>query len=418
MKKQKKEVAKLANPAKVDSKEVIITDEMAENFMREKIEKKRGRPKKVSGDLKYLNFNPQLAELKRVSKSIKKATLEEIENFLGNNLELAYPILKQVIKEEDFIELTQSQNAQGVLSSQKVKRVLAEMVKEYTDFTMEFLDKITDPNTSLNEMNQDADVLNKLDQLKEKYNRKLVVEVELFYQSKKPNKKNKFVPIYDLTEEDLAQLPEKETEKFKGIDWTATPTTSRWRPEFISQLKPIEIPKKEERPIESKIENEGDISENPNEEHLDLFSLSITNKSDEKIHKVKIFNYDFKEQKQIKYENLEGMAYSEFLRKLDKVESEKYTIQIIRLVAVCDYKKFQNKQLEAELYYKNKDIFAREWTIPIQPLLYYHPEQEHANIIDIKKSFRLYSNSEFELEYLMPDTTVNLHFFLTKTKTK
>jgi hypothetical protein len=88
------------------------------------------------------------------------------------------------------------------------------------------------------------------------------------------------------------------------------------------------------------------------------------------------------------------------------------------LVAVCDYKKFQNKQLEAELYYKNKNIFARELTIPIQPLLYYSPEQEHANIIDIKKPFRLYSNSEFELEYLMPDTTVNLHFFLTKTKTK
>lgn len=388
MKNQKKEVAKLEKKAKVDSKKVIITDEMAENFMREKIEKKRGRPKKVSDDLKYLNFNPQLAELKRVSKTIKKATLEEIEKFLGNNLELAYPILKHVIKEEDFIELTQKPNSREVLSSEKVKRVLAEMVKEYTDFTMEFLDKITDPNTSLNELNQDADVLKKLDQFKEKYNRKLVVEVELFHSSKKPNKKNKFVPIYDLTEQDLAQL------------------------------KPIEIPKKEEHPIEPTIENEGDVSENPNEEHLDIFSLSITNKTDEKIHKVKIFNYDFKEQKQIKYENLEGMAYSEFLRKLDKVESQKYTIQIIRLVAVCDYKKFQNKQLEAELHYKNKNIFARELTIPIQPLLYYHPEQEHENIIDIKKSFRLYSNSEFELEYLMPDTTVNLYFFLTKTKTK
>jgi hypothetical protein len=133
---------------------------------------------------------------------------------------------------------------------------------------------------------------------------------------------------------------------------------------------------------------------------------------------VKIFNYDFKEQKEIKYENLEGMSYSEFLRKLDKVESEKYTIKKIRLAAVSNYKKFQDKQLEAKLYYKNKNIFARELTILIQLCFYYSPEQEHDNIIDIKKSFILYSNSEFELEYLMPDTTVNLYFFLTKNKTK
>lgn len=43
MKKEKKQVAKLEKKAKVDSKKVLITDEMAENYMKDKIEKKRAK---------------------------------------------------------------------------------------------------------------------------------------------------------------------------------------------------------------------------------------------------------------------------------------------------------------------------------------------------------------------------------------
>jgi hypothetical protein len=149
-----------------------------------------------------------------------------------------------------------------------------------------------------------------------------------------------------------------------------------------------------------------------------VISLRITNKTDDKLHNVKILNYDFKEQNQIKYENLIGMAYSEFLRKWDKLESKKYTIKKIRLSAVCNYKKFQNKQLEAELYYKNKDIFSKEYVNPVQTSLFYSPFQVHDNIIDIDKSYTILSNSEFELEYLMPDTAVEVHFFIIKNPEK
>ena len=403
---KKEQVAKLEKNAKVDSKKVKITDEMSENFMRDKIEKKKGRPKK----------DPYLSKIVRQSKTLLETNREDTKRFLAKAPESMFPLLKSVLGEETFNELMENPSHKEFLSSDEVLNVMAEMTEESAKFTIELLEKRAKGEDFKNPLNQES-VNTFYASFQDKYKAKLN-ELWRFHFSTAEAKENTRVPIYDLTEEDLAQLPEKETEKFKGIDWTATPTTSRWRPEFISQLKPIEIPKKLEHLIVPTVENEGDISENSNQEHLDLFSLSITNKSDEKIHKVKIFNYDFKEQKQIKYENLEGMAYSEFLRKLDKVESQKYTIQIIRLVAVCDYKKFQNKQLEAELYYKNKNIFARELTIPIQPLLYHSPYQQHANIIDIKKPFRLYSNSEFELEYLMPDTTVNLHFFLTKTKTK
>ena len=418
MKKEKKQVAKLEKKAKVDSKKVLITNEMAENYMRDKIKKKKGRPKKVSEDFNRLNFNPQLADLKRLTKTMKKATLDDIGNYVGSHLEMSYPILEQVIEKEYFADLIQNPNAKEILSSKNVKTLLAEMIKEYTDFTMDFLNEISDNKTSLSELNTNGEVLNRISQLKEKYNPKLVSQIELYKASINPKKEfNRIVTEY-LADEDFRKLSEEALDKINEVDCSEMKTTSRWRPEFLAQVKPIEIPKKLEHLIVPTVENEVGISENPNEEHLDLFSLSITNKSDEKIHKVKIFNYDFKEQKEIKYENLEGMSYSEFLRKLDKVESEKYTIKKIRLVAVSNYKKFQDKQLEAKLYYKNKNIFARELTILIQLWFYYSPEQEHDNIIDIKKSFILYSNSEFELEYLMPDTTVNLYFFLTKNKTK
>mgnify|MGYP000912351912 FL=1 len=149
-----------------------------------------------------------------------------------------------------------------------------------------------------------------------------------------------------------------------------------------------------------------------------VISLRITNKTDDKLHNVKIFNYDFKEQNQIKYENLIGMSYSEFLRKWDKLESKKYTIKKIRLRCVCNYKKFQNKQLEAELYYKNKDIFSKEYVNPVQTKLFYSPLQAQDDIIDIEKSYTILSNSEFELEYLMPDTAVEVHFFIIKNPEK
>lgn len=406
MKSKKEQVAKLEKNAKVYKKRVKVTDKVAENFMRDKIEKKKGRPKK----------DPYLSKIVRQSKTLIETSREDTKRFLAKAPESMFPLLKSVLGEETFNELMVNPNHKEFLSSDEVLTVMAEMTEESAKFTIELLEKRAKGEDFKNPLNQES-VNTFYAGFQNKYKAKLNEHLANYF-STEDAKENTRVPIYDLTEEDLAQLPEKETEKFKGIDWTATPTTSMWKPEFIAQQNPIEIPKKEERSIEPIIENECDISENSNQEHLDLFSLSITNKSDEKIHNVKIFNYDFKEQKQIKYENLEGMAYSEFLRKLNKVESEKYTIKKIRLVAVCDYKKFQNKQLEAELYYKNKNIFARELTIPLQTFMFYYPLEEPNNIIHIEKSFRLYSNSEFELEYLMPDTTVNLYFFLTKTKTK
>lgn len=424
MKNQKKEVVKLEKKAKVDSKKVLVTKDMSENFMREKIEKKRGRPKKVSDDLKYLNFNPQLAELKRVSKTIKKATLEEIEKFLGNNLELAYPILKQVIKEEDFIELTQTQNAQEVLSSQKVKRVLAEMVKEYTDFTMEFLDKVTDPNTSLNELNQDADALKKLDQLKEKYNRKLVVEVEVFNSSKEPKKKfNRIVTEY-LTDEDFGKLSEEALEKINEVDCSEMKTKSRWRPEFLAQVKPIEIPEKKERQIEEEKEcsPNSELKEEPvnlmNEAHLEWIEIKLKNLTDEKLKDVLVFDHHDEFKGRVEYSSsVFDLGIKEFLRQLSSIQKGKYVIRFFRYNAFCDLQRFADKQANAYITASFTNLSGTSYSIPYRPdHLKNHTKRVHEGIADVTTNADLsfYSNLSLSVEYLMPETTLTIYIVVEK----
>jgi hypothetical protein len=406
MKKEKKQVAKLEKTAKVDSKKVLITDAISESYMRDKIEKKKGRPKKPKNHFKDPIKNVDIKELKRVTKTMSKATLEDIEKYLENYIELSYPILEQVLGKEFFNVLIQKPNVREILSSENVKKVIAEMTKEFTDYTLEILDALTGFKIPLKDINQVYMESQQLKKFKEKYSEKLKKEIDSYYATHTSNEGFKRIVTEYLgdkeckpIEEALEKQPEKLIDDLEDavksvispIGVGLLPTSESISDDLIPQ-KPIELDQ--------------------------VISLRITNKTDDKLHNVKIFNYDFKEQNQIKYENLIGMAYSEFLRKWDKLESKKYTIKKIRLRCVCNYKKFQNKQLEAELYYKNKDIFSKEYVNPVQTKLFYSPLQAQDNIIDIEKSYTILSNSEFELEYLMPDTAVEVHFFIIKNPEK
>lgn len=406
MKKEKKQVAKLEKTAKVDSKKVLITDATSESYMRDKIEKKRGRPKKPKNHFKDTIKNVNIKELKRVTKTMSKATLEDIEKYLENYIELSYPILEQVLGKEFFSVLIQKPNVREILSSENVKKVIAEMTKEFTDYTLEILDALTGFKIPLKDINQVSMESQQLKKFKEKYSEKLKKEIDSYYATHTSNEGFKRIVTEYLSDKEckpIEEALEKQPEKLiadledavksviSPIGVGLLPTSESISTDLIPQ-KPIELDQ--------------------------VISLRITNKTDDKLHNVKIFNYDFKEQNQIKYENLIGMAYSEFLRKWDKLESKKYTIKKIRLRCVCNYKKFQNKQLEAELYYKNKDIFSKEYVNPVQTKLFYSPLQAQDNIIDIEKSYTILSNSEFELEYLMPDTAVEVHFFIIKNPEK
>lgn len=406
MKKEKKQVAKLEKTAKVDSKKVLITDATSESYTRNKIEKKRGRPKKPKNHFKDPIKNVDIKELKRVTKTMSKATLEDIEKYLENYIELSYPILEQVLGKEFFNVLIQKPNVREILSSENVKKVIAEMTKEFTDYTLELLDALTGFKIPLKDINQVSMESQQLKKFKEKYSEKLKKEIDRYYATHTSNEGFKRIVTEYLgdkeckpIEEALEKQPEKLIDDLEDAVKSVTspigigllPTSEGISDDLIPQ-KPIELDQ--------------------------VISLRITNKTDDKIHNVKILNYDFKEQNQIKYENLIGMAYSEFLRKWDKLESKKYTIKKIRLRCVCNYKKFQNKQLEAELYYKNKDIFSKEYVNPVQTKLFYSPLQAQDDIIDIEKSYTILANSEFELEYLMPDTAVEVHFFIIKNPEK
>jgi len=195
-------------------------------------------------------------------------------------------------------------------------------------------------------------------------------------------------------------LADKELEKL--IDDTEEALKSGTSPSFV-----VSLPNSQGQKVNF-------IPPTPIADLAQVISLRLTNTTDEKLHNVKIFNFDFKQQYQIKYENLTGMAYSEFLRKWDKLESNKYNINKVRLVALCDYKKFERKQLSGKIFYKNTNVFSLSSAVPTEPMMWYSPFQEQPNIIDIERTFRILSDTEFELEYLMPDTTVDIHFFITK----
>jgi len=407
MKKEKKQVAKLEKTAKVDSKKMLITDAISESYMRDKIEKKKGRPKKPKNHFKDPIKNVDIKELKRVTKTMSKATLEDIEKYLENYIELSYPILEQVLGKEFFSVLIQKPNVREILSSENVKKVIAEMTKEFTDYTLELLDALTGFKIPLKDINQVSMESQQLKKFKEKYSEKLKKEIDSYYATHTSNEGFKRIVTEYLSDKEgkpIEEALEKQPEKL----------TADLEDAVKSVTSPIGI---------GLLPTSDGISDDliPQQAITDLaqvISLRITNKTDDKLHNVKIFNYDFKEQNQIKYENLIGMSYSEFLRKWDKLESKKYTIKKIRLRCVCNYKKFQNKQLEAELYYKNKDIFSKEYVNPVQTKLFYSPLQAQDDIIDIEKSYTILSNSEFELEYLMPDTAVEVHFFIIKNPEK
>ena len=407
MKKEKKQVAKLEKKAKVDSKKVLITDAISESYMRDKIEKKKGRPKKPKNHFKDPIKNVDIKELKRVTKTMSKATLEDIEKYLENYIELSYPILEQVLGKEFFSVLIQKPNVREILSSENVKKVIAEMTKEFTDYTLEILDALTGFKIPLKDINQVSMESQQLKKFKEKYSEKLKKEIDSYYATHTSNEGFKHIVTEYLSDKEgkpIEEALEKQTEKL--IDDLEDAVKSVISPSFVASL--------------SSPEGQGEdfTSPTPIGDLAQVISLRLTNTTDEKLHNVKIFNFDFKEQNQIKYENLIGMSYSEFLRKWDKLESKKYTIKKIRLRCVCNYKKFQNKQLEAELYYKNKDIFSKEYVNPVQTKLFYSPLQAQDDIIDIEKSYTILANSEFELEYLMPDTAVEVHFFIIKNPEK
>lgn len=235
---------------------------------------------------------------------------------------------------------------------------------------------------------------------KEKSPKKLKGEKKERVTSKFKKAGSKFTAPNEVLSDESDGLIDKDLEKL--IDDTEEAMKAGINPSFVV-LQP-----------NSQAPTDNFIPPTPIADLAQVISLRLTNKTDEKLHNVNIFNYDYKEQNQIKYENLVGMAYSEFLRKWDKLESDKFIINKVRLVAICDYKKFENRQLKAEFVYKSKCVFSMEHKIPVDPMIWYSPFQEQSNIIDIDKTYRISSNTEFELEYLMPDTTVDIHFYIIK----
>jgi hypothetical protein len=422
MKKEKKQVSKLEKTAKVDSKKVIITDEMAENYMRDKIKKKRGRPKKVSEDINRLNFNPQLADLKRLTKTMKKATLEDVQGFVGKQIEMSYPIIEQVIGKEYFSELMKNPKAKEILSSENVKTLIAEMVKEYTDFTMDVLSEISDAKFSVSDLNKNSEALDRVNQLKEKYNPKLVSEIELYKASINPKKEfNRIVTEY-LTDEDFRKLSEEALDKINEVDCSEMKTTSRWRPEFLAQVKPIEINNNDLREEEKEFLPKSELKEAPinsmKEPQLDWIEIKLKNATDEKLKDVLVFDHHEEFKGRVEYSSsVFDLGIKEFLRQLSSIQKGKYAIRFFRYIASCDLQKFADKQTNAYITAKYSDLLGKTYSIPYRPdHLKDHDNRVYKSIADVTtdRDLSFYSNLSLSLEYLMPETTLTIYIVVEK----
>jgi len=386
MKKEDKKVAKLAKKAKVDSKKVIITDEVSENYMRSKIEKKRGRPKKVSEDLNSLNYNPKLAELKRITKTMKRATVEDVQRFVGKQIEMSYPILEQVIGKEYFSDLMQNPKAKEILSSENVKTLIAEMIKEYTNFTIDVLSAISDAKFSVSDLNKNGEVLDRVNQLKDKYNPKLVSEIELYRSSIQSKEKAN---------------PLRETNEFITI-----------RKEHIQQFLKMNKPEQEkQQKLKSKAKQLA-------EENEKTIVIRLKNRTDEKLRSVAVFDHLEHWAGQVEHTALlTQFPFKEFLRKMGSIQAGQWKIVTIRCHAKSEFNKFAEIQTDSGFQATYSNLWGQITSFSLKPEhLKDRDARVHKNIADIylEDGISLDSDLQLEIDFLMPETEVSITFLVEK----
>ncbi len=147
-------------------------------------------------------------------------------------------------------------------------------------------------------------------------------------------------------------------------------------------------------------------------EYSKPFCIDIKNNTDEKLFKVDVFNPEYKSQLKIGYSiPFDGVEYYDMLAMInakDTLESG-INIELIRIVALGDYKKFVNKQLSSYLSLIMKYTNGRTATDPV--IIKQDLYQLHDNIVDIKYPFLLMQNTQIQLAYLMPELEVKMYLF-------
>jgi hypothetical protein len=152
--------------------------------------------------------------------------------------------------------------------------------------------------------------------------------------------------------------------------------------------------------------------------NLSPYTICVKNLTDEKLYDVDLFNYEFEKQKKIEYSCIQGVSYQYFLRILSSWNQASEEIKTIRFSASCDYKKFQQKQLQTRLRIINTNLNGFSASVPKDLFVYFNAYQMQANIIDVqltdKERIKLFNQLQLRLDYLMPETEMIITIFPSK----
>lgn len=153
--------------------------------------------------------------------------------------------------------------------------------------------------------------------------------------------------------------------------------------------------------------------------NLSPYSIRVKNLTDEKLYDVDLFNYEHEKQKKIEYSSCtHGVTYEYFLRILSSWNQASEEIKTIRFSASCDYKKFQQKQLQTCLRIINTNPNGFSASVPNQLFVHFSAYQMQGNIIDVqftdKDKIKLFNQLQLRLDYLMPETEMIIHIYPVK----
>jgi len=149
------------------------------------------------------------------------------------------------------------------------------------------------------------------------------------------------------------------------------------------------------------------------------YIVKIRNLTSSKIENVPVFNYEHKEQRDIKYENesgASGFSYGELLKWLASQSEPKQKIS--KLVIMTPMQShYLSEQLLGVITEVTRSLNGSQLSVPHQPIL--SPYQNQSNIVECDDmNMELYVLTNLELEYLMPDMEIHIRIYATLIEDK
>jgi hypothetical protein len=205
-------------------------------------------------------------------------------------------------------------------------------------------------------------------------------------------------------------------------------TTSRWRPEFLAQLKPIEINNNDLREEEKEFLPKSELKEEPvnltKEPHVEWIEIRLKNLTDEKLKDVLVFDHHDEFKGRVEYSSsVFDLGIKEFLRQLSAIQKGKYAIRLFRYIASCDLQRFADRQINSYITASFSNLAGIRYTIPYCPDHLNCPDHHkdhnnrvHEGVADVTPTngVNFYSSLSLSLEYLMPETTLTIYLVVEK----